>query len=322
MSVSNNAGVVVVGALHVDEIATSVAPLRLGESNPVNWHRYAGGVGSNVARSAHAALEQPIWLITNCGNDANGLALQAALENNGVTVLPTDQHSHATGRYTAVLQPDGDVLVGLADVSQAEDVTLDQVLNGLARASVPGTGALNNATTALVLDGNLDAGCLQDVAKWANQAAGVENSNGYSVVGVCVSPNKAPRFLEALPDLTALFCNQSEAHALTTELSKEGQPNPELMAKMLCHAGCAHVVLSLGVDGVWVVSGTQSTHLTVESIDNPHTLNGPGDALTGASVAHCAEHGFSHEHLIYAVQHVGIPAAQAVITGKQQAPQL
>lgn len=319
MTPSQNPNLVVIGALHVDEIATSARPLTLGESNVVTWKRSAGGVASNVARAAATAAvraaaitaaeppqsEHPVTLIANCGDGAAGLALQQALNQAGVEVKATHKNVNHTGRYTAVLQPNGEVLVGLADVAQAEDIEVSHVLPHLT----------NPQPVSLVLDGNLNATCLEGLSTRYN----LENN---AVIGVCVSPEKAPRFLKTLPHLTALFCNLAEAKALALATGTLKDEEPKALASTLCQIGCQHIVMSLGINGVLITSADQQTHVAVKSIDNPITLNGPGDALAGATITQLSTSDITHQQLIYAVEHVGLPAARAIITGVHKAPQL
>lgn len=318
MTLSQNPNLVVVGALHVDEIATSARPLTLGESNVVTWQRSAGGVASNVARAAAMTTaptqhpEHPVTLIANCGDGTTGLALQQALSQAGVQVKATHKNVNHTGRYTAVLQPNGEVLVGLADVAQAEDIEVSHVIPHLPTPH----------PVTLVLDGNLSKQCLTDLSALQTQ----------SIIGLCVSPEKAPRFLDALANLNVLFCNLSEAKTLviaaqksipdSTPMEPETALEPESLGETLCHTGCKHIVMSLGSNGVLVTSQKQQTHIEVVPVDAPSTLNGPGDALAGATVTQCATSELSHEDLVQAIKHYGLPAARCVITGEHKAPKL
>jgi len=282
------------GALNLDEIATSETTLLLGESNPVHWHRRVGGTATNIAVAAARTHRLPkVQLLANCGHDTRADGLISALTKINVEVLATDASPYGPGRYSAVLQPDGEVLIGLADAAQAEALSLTLISE---------LNVLETANT-VVLDGNLSSAALREVSRHL--------AGHCSVIGVCVSPGKSSRFTSALPFLDAFFCNRQEAVAIL-----ETNIDPSDSVKQICAMGATHTILTDGENGIYVGSRTQCTHLPVPSIDSVHTLNGAGDALTGATAAQLCGHSITHDLLVAAITEYGIPAAKAVISGQ------
>lgn len=312
----------IIGALHLDEIATitsAAEPFILGESNPVRWTRSAGGVAANVARAA-AAPDANITLLANYGNDANGQHLRTALLKTGVDVLPMSQsrshsgNSMGTGRYSAVVQPNGEMLIGLADVSQAEEISSAIILEHLNK----------HHFDAVLFDGNLSATTIGEFTTELRSKPHPNNSNNtYSaLMAVSVSPAKANRLVKSLPLLDVLFCNRQEAIALITEVEPTADISTEPMLNILCSQGCSHIVMTDGADGVHVQSNHEHTHIRVDAVRTPHSLNGPGDALVGATAAALLTGNITHQTLAEAVLNKGIPAARAVLTGEAIAPDI
>jgi len=293
----------VIGALHVDEIATADTPFILGESNPVSWIQRVGGVAANAARAASAAApDTNITLLANCGNDANAQNLRSAMLETGVDVLTPYTNRCNAGRYCAVIQPNGDVLIGLADVSQAEAISAEAITEHLHKLRVD----------AILLDGNLSATTIKEFAAAPQTKT--------ALMAVCVSPAKSDRFVESLAFLDVLFCNRQEAAALTAKIENAADGSVEPKLESLCSQGCAHIVMTDGANGVHIQSGRDHSHLTANAIENSHTLNGPGDALAGATAANLLTADITHQRLTEAVLTRGMPAAGAVLAGDNVAP--
>ena len=305
MTTQSRISLVMIGALHVDEIAASGETIILGESNPVSWTRRVGGVAANVSRAA--AITRPelvIQLIANCGTDSDANKLRAVMEDSAVNVISINPSDLPTGRYSAVLQPDGDVLIGLADTTQAEQLTFDAITN---KVDI-------SAASAVFFDGNISATLMKQLTRQLPRQC--------PCIGMSVSPAKAPRLNACLPALDLLFCNRSEAEAMVRHMGHSAlrTTKSEELVSRLCDTACTHVVLTDGVNGVYIGSGSEQTHAAVLALDNTKTLNGPGDAMAGATIARLADHPLTHSAIVDAIRNFGVPAANAVLTGDTQAP--
>lgn len=142
--------VVVVGGAVVDLHARAHAPLIGGTSNPSRIEITPGGVGRNIAESL-ARLGTPVALIAAVGADAFGDVLLGQAREVGIDTSAMIVTASPTGSYLAVLQPSGDLQLGLADLSGAESVTVDDL------ERVRGVVA---AASWLVVDTNLSVECL------------------------------------------------------------------------------------------------------------------------------------------------------------------
>ena len=136
--------VVVIGGLNIDTLARISGDTVPGSSNPGVTGTAHGGVGRNVAENL-ARLGSPVRLIGVVGDDASGAALLAQLELVDVDVRGVRRSADcATGTYTAVLDRDGGLVVGVADMAAADLLAPEDI----------GEHTLLDASW-LVLDGNL-----------------------------------------------------------------------------------------------------------------------------------------------------------------------
>lgn len=297
----------VIGALHVDEVATAKAPIITGESNPVSWARYAGGVAANLARSAANHTNASVILLANIGADKDANDLASALANTGVDVKPMRSTDSQTGRYSAIVQNDGSLLVGLADVEQAQAITLADVKKIIDLKSAD----------AVVLDTNLSAAALSDITN--------EIRCAYTSCLICalgVSPSKIIRLKPSLTNVDILFCNELEANALANGYHTDELLEPSALLSRLSNLGCKHIVMTCGTNNVEVYSGHEHSSIEVPKIDSSSTVNGPGDALAGATLSEILQGSLTHQNLVQTVTHAGIPAAANVVTGVHTAPAL
>ena len=110
------------GGVDLDTKAHLAAPVRLGTSNPAAMTRTPGGVASNVARSL-ARLGVPVVLCSLVGDDEQAAALRADLVATGVDISGVSiDPSRRTAGYVAVLDPDGSLVLGVADMGIFDEI--------------------------------------------------------------------------------------------------------------------------------------------------------------------------------------------------------
>ena len=101
-----SAPVICIGAVLVDELFfCSEAPLP-ATSNPAKIQRSVGGVISNVARNL-ALLDVPVRLLSFLGDDSDASWLKTVLHQSGVDTGLVMQVEGPTGKFSAILGPDG-----------------------------------------------------------------------------------------------------------------------------------------------------------------------------------------------------------------------
>lgn len=297
----------IVGALHVDDIATSRQALIARASNPVSRHQRVGGVAANAAlaaagvgRDAHPIGSQRVAFAAAIGTDAVAAQLEKTLLDAGI--LPCLQYLSGclTGRYIAVLEPDGELYIGLSDVALAEslDATKVPLHIGL------------DACGALLMDANLSEACLINLSKLACTA-------GITQAAMSVSPAKSRRLLGMASSLDLLFCNRREAIALAAD-SFPVDAHIDQLADALLDRGFSQFVLTDASSPVVVQNHQTRHHIPVPKLDSASSVNGAGDALAGATfAAWCAG-----EELADAVHTVGLPLAARVVRGEHVATAL
>ncbi|RQO56909.1 pseudouridine-5-phosphate glycosidase [Paucibacter sp. KBW04] len=191
--------IVCLGGSNIDRKLRGIKPLYLGNSNPASQSESFGGVARNVAENL-ARLGLPVCLLTAVGQDAAGLALLAQAKQLGIDTSGSLSAPDApTGSYTAVLNPDGELLLGLAQMDLCERLNPDFLRQCAAQRAQAGL---------LMLDLNLPQ---DSVAALLAEA----RLSGTPLVAVAVSGPKMDRLPEDLQGMDLLLLNRDELSACT-----------------------------------------------------------------------------------------------------------
>jgi pseudouridine kinase len=229
-------------------------------SNPGTTTHTPGGVARNVAENL-ARLGTPTRAVVAVGDDPAGAEVLARTEAAGVETIAVEW-SGPTGTYTALLDHDGSLLAGVADMAATAAITPEQLPPGLVADA-----------DWLVLDGNLPTATLAHALRLADEAG----------VPVVLDPVSAPKALLLAPLLAG-----ARVHTLTPTgdeleaLTGEGDP-----------ATAAAPLHAQGVEVVWLREGARGSTLfrrgadpvrvalpAVEAVD----VTGAGDAMLAAYV--------------------------------------
>lgn len=291
----------VIGAVHVDDIARPDTALVSRASNPVTWTRYIGGVAANAACSAARSLKESnqltVEFLAAVGDDATAVQLIQTLDTLNVQTLFKRFNNTSTGRYSAIMNHDGELYIGLSDVSLAEKLT-ESMVNELTNWE---------GVAAVLLDANLSQECLKGLAEKATE-------HKIPVAAMSVSPVKTQRLVALAGEIDLLICNRREAVAML-----ENEPvsaDLDILAEGLLELGFNQLVLTDGHEPILIKQGTKATHVSVHHVDCTHHVNGAGDALAGATFAAWAS-GLS---LVDAVAQVGVAASADIVTGRYTPP--
>ncbi len=252
-------GVAVFGSVVADTRLVTEAPARPGTSNPATSRERAGGVGRNVAM-ALGRLGIPVRLSSRVGEDAAGQALVDELRAAGVDTGGIEYSArHPTARYWAVLEPSGELVIGLADMAVFAEHGAAAVAPVAARPAA-----------AWFLDCNLPAATLALLLDHPARPA--------LVAADTVSTAKALRLRGHLARLDLLFTNAAEAAALV------GPGPPAELARRLVARGVGGVVLGQGSAGLVLADHTGSR--TLDALPVPVVdVTGAGDTLAAAVLA-------------------------------------
>lgn len=251
-----------IGGAAVDRKYHALDSIQPGTSNPVRSERSFGGVARNVAENI-ARLGVSVSLVSILGKDENGQALLDDLKRLGIGIrLLAASDTHATAEYVAVLQPDGELAFGLADMA---------IFDELAPALLK-TINLESQNDWLFADCNLPSETMHaliDIARQRSLTLAVD----------AVSTPKAARLPRDLTGIGVLFLNLDEARSYLGEI----EATPDEAATRLRTCGAERVVLTLGENGL-VAADRSGVHQIGAVGAKIVDATGAGDALIAATL--------------------------------------
>ena len=212
------------GGMTMDRNLTLQAPGLLGTMNPVSSEKLPGGTARNVA-AALASLSVSCRLVAIVGDDNDGRAVVADAAQAGIdTGLVQKSLSRPTGSSTAVLDLQGELFAGFADMAICESMDRGFIQN---RWIQIGNSALVFADANMPKDSiaYLIAGCQE---------------HELPLVIDATSPASARKLPMNLQGLELLVCDTDEARAL---LGDELARDPDSMAAALCQRGAASALV-------------------------------------------------------------------------------
>ena len=253
------------GGLHYDDMIRCEADTILNESNPVSRTRAPGGVALNVARTL-TALGNTVGLSSRVGADREGVELLDHVTRLGITaVLIQTDNTHATARYTAVLDHTSNLILGLADMG---------IYDNFKPAHWQHSRQEIKHWDYWCVDTNLPVDTLHYLA--SEKAAQM-------LFAVVTSPTKADRLRQLLSTLDAVFVNRAEASILVNSNTAASQTIEE-QARALCDLGALRAIVTAGADGAAWACPDNFGHIDCPTI-NPQSVSGAGDVLAGTTMA-------------------------------------
>jgi len=269
------------GGAVIDRKYRGRAAPQFATSNPVDAAQSFGGVARNVAETL-ARLGVSTALATLVGEDGNGTALLDHLAALNVQVDLIGRNPHRrTAEYIAVLEPEGRLLIGLAEMAIFEDLT-------------PGwLGKLPIEKADWVFaDCNLPPETLNTLLQRRRKGS-------FRLAVDAVSAPKAKRLPQDLSGIDLLFLNRDEAAAI----ADQAVPVPVQAALHIQSAGAARVVVMLGAEGCLLADQDGCTFLPAAATTCVD-VTGAGDALIGGCLWQIS---------------CGAPLTEAVATGMRAA---
>jgi pseudouridine kinase len=284
--------IVCIGGVVADRVVSLAAPAVPGTSNPGSVVSSPGGVARNVAENLGRLGHRPA-LVSVIGDDTVGTSLvsgvrAAGVDARGVRTVPTEP----TAEYLAILQPDGELVLGVAVMA---------VLDALAEQDVD---AAWPASGWVVLDCNPRSDVL------GHALAKARADDAVRLVVVAVSAPKIVRLPTDLTGVDMLFCTRDEACAW---LARHGSPpDPQAgdaeIAAAVRAAGAHAVVLTLGAAGALGLDDDGPVAVPsapVSVVD----VTGGGDALVAGTVAAVLEGARLADALRHGVRLAGLTIA-------------
>jgi sugar/nucleoside kinase (ribokinase family) len=252
---------VFVGGAHMDQIFRLRQPPVAGVSNPANLESCAGGSALNSA-SVAAALGLDCVLVSPVGTDAFGEHLVDICRERSIDPVLVAIKNASTGIYSAILDPEGHVVIGASDLSIYDRIDEDFLTEHL----LP----VINEKDGLFVTSNLPETSLAELAR-----------SGHYIAAVTISPAKAPRLRGILDRIDLLFTNLGEARTLAQKPDSDGRSLCEWFVSKGVASGCisdsSNDLFGWSPEGVHCVAN-EKMHAIVD-------VNGAGDALAGAMLA-------------------------------------
>jgi pseudouridine kinase len=260
--------IMVAGGANLDRIAKCLGPVAMGTSNPVVMQESFGGVARNVSENL-SRLGFPVRLLTAVGDDEQGARLLRQVRDLGVdTGICLTARGASTGTYTAMLKPDGEMVLAMSDMAVMEQLTLEVV------------AAQRNlwaASRMRVMDLNLPMVVLAEL---------MEDSahSGAMLVAVAVSEPKMDHLPASLKGLSVLILNTGELGA------RMGARLPNLPAiREACLAvldqGLESIVVTMGKQGVLCCGPDRKPRHFPAPPARIVDVTGAGDAFSSGVVA-------------------------------------
>ncbi|HET9096809.1 MAG TPA: carbohydrate kinase family protein [Candidatus Baltobacteraceae bacterium] len=266
------AKVVCVGGACVDRKYQVLSVAQTGTSNPARARRSFGGVARNVAENL-ARLGAQTALVSVVGNDENGVALLEHAARAGIdTRLVIRDSNHVTPEYGAIVAPDGNLIIGVADMSATDAIRINDLERHWETIA---------CADWLFVDCNLPG----EVLAWC-----IVQARGSSVkLAVdAVSEPKVCRLPDDLTGVDLLVLNEKEAAVyLYEDLETFRARAPLDRVRALRGRGAGAVILTRGSDGL-IAGGERSAELpalSAECLD----VTGAGDALIAATIYRLAQ---------------------------------
>ncbi len=261
----DTSGFVCIGAANLDRKVRLDTPLQVGTSNPVRpLDQATGGVAFNLA-SAIAGTGAPVALVSPLGDDEAGRwLLDRALARGIDTRMCLSLPGQATGSYTAVLNPDGELALALSDMALFDH--LPDAFWHHAEQAV-------QAAQAVVMDLNLPRTGLQRLCRFAAAAQ-------RRLALVAVSAPKMTHLPADLSGVDLLLLNRDELTALLPVQSLD-QAWATLRA-----CGLRALLVTDGPEGLWIAMPPAApVHQPCPARQPVTDVTGAGDALA-ATVLH------------------------------------
>lgn len=224
--------VVCIGGANVDRKFHLKDTAQLGTSNPTASSVAVGGVARNIADNL-GRLDHSIRLLTVAGNDADWQFIEQEsapyMDVTAVGLLAGE----STGSYSAVLGPDGELVIAMANMDVYEALSAEYIESN--------DRLIANAALAV-----MDLNCPKETVEYVKSRAQV---HGTGLVIVPVSSPKMARMPDNLEGVTWFICNQDEAETYTGQ-SIQSDEDWQLAVQKLFEAGAENVVVTAGAKGV------------------------------------------------------------------------
>lgn len=258
--------VLCVGGANVDRKIWSKSVLQQGTSNPAESSKSSGGVARNIGENL-GRLGSDVSVLTVVGDDHEGHWL-LEYTKAFVDITPSETiRGQSTGTYTAVLDHDGEMTVGLAEMSIYDDVTPEFIDRKWGYFS---------SSDLIMLDTNFPADVLERI---------IERSRNENIQ-LCITPVSSPKAKKLPQDLMGvswLIANKDEAEAISgVSINNEGDFFKA--AELITQKGVERVVISRGDKGLIYFTSKGEAGALIPPAISVIDVTGAGDSLVAGII--------------------------------------
>ena len=257
--------ILAVGGAHIDRRGQVSGPYVPAASNPGAMREDVGGGVFNALRST---VRRGVSgsLMSMRGGDAAGDTVSRAIAQAGIADLSAVFLDRTTPSYTALIDREGELIVGFADMALYDLAFPKQLRRSKVREEVA-------ATDAILCDANLPSSALERLIGFAD---------GRPVYAIAISPAKVVRLIPVLGALAALFMNRREAIVLAGVNANATER--EIIDGLRC-SGLISGVVTAGSAPMLGFDETGAFSILPPAPRKVTDVTGAGDALAGATVA-------------------------------------
>jgi pseudouridine kinase len=257
--------ILAVGGAHIDRRGQVSGAYVPAASNPGTMREDVGGGVFNALRSA-VRRGATASLLSVRGGDAAGETVARAIADADIGDLSAVFLDRTTPSYTALLDREGELIVGFADMALYDLAFPKQIRRSKVRDMVA-------AVDGVLCDANLPSSAVERLVTLAA---------GKRVFAIAISPAKVGRLKPVLGDLSVLFMNRREAAVLTGLGNAASQQG---LVQALRQAGLASGVITAGGGPVLGFDQDGAFSIAPPAPRRVADVTGAGDALAGATVA-------------------------------------
>ncbi len=259
--------VVCIGTSNVDIQGFAGSPVIMQDKNPGGAIEvWAGGVARNIGENL-ARLELPVKMLTAIGDDIHadkivGDSSRAGMDMSHALVLK----NRRSGAYVSITDTDGDLVVGLTDMSIADGMTVDYFKS---------KQAILDGASVLVLSPCVSPRVIGYLC---------HHFNHKSIFVDVTSKGYVPRLREHLGAFHTVKANLPEAEELTG-IAIGADADLARAADMVLGQGTQRIVISLGKEGMYYQDRTGATlRKRTKKVTRMANATGAGDALAAGLV--------------------------------------
>ncbi|TPN48643.1 MULTISPECIES: carbohydrate kinase family protein [unclassified Mesorhizobium] len=260
-----SAKILAVGGAHIDRRGQVSGAYVPAASNPGTMREDVGGGVFNALRST-VRRGVSASLMSMRGGDAAGDTVSRAIAEAGIADLSAVFLDRTTPSYTALIDREGELIVGFADMALYDLAFPKQIRRSKVREVVA-------AADAILCDANLPSSALERLVALAA---------GKPVYAIAISPAKVVRLMPVLGALALVFMNRSEAIVLAGV--NANATNKDVVDGLRC-SGLRNGVVTAGGGAVLGFDQAGAFSILPPAPRKIADVTGAGDALAGATIA-------------------------------------